>query len=449
MSRPDKLIGLYLPALLLELALFMNIFALQQLALAKGAGVDDLGLMLSLFVLAYTLSAFGFGRLADRAWLRAPLVVAASVLMAAGFASGLLLDSVAEYTASLAVLGVFSAMYWPALQAEIGEAATAGAAVGAEERLSRDIGGYNVAWSIGKGNGIFLLVPIYERSTEAPLWIAAACAALAGVCSLAGLLRRESARPAPGSQAQGAGPRPHPGPTKRAFLALGLTANFAVWGVNSLLVALFPALGKELGLSETLQSACLGTVVIGQVAAFYVLGSWRGWLYRAWPLLAIEGALALACAAFASLDRALFVPAAFVFGVALAQAYAASLYYSLDYDERHGSRTGTHETVLGGGAFVLPLLGGEVGARLGDVRAPYAFAAAVALAALAAQALLLVRARTRYEGLVGVGIGSAVPAGKSVSGGGAGAVLCAGAGAGAGAAAAGEEEPVTRAEPRT
>ncbi len=54
MSRPDKLIGLYLPALLLELALFMNIFALEQLALAKGAGVDDLGLMLSLFVLAYT-----------------------------------------------------------------------------------------------------------------------------------------------------------------------------------------------------------------------------------------------------------------------------------------------------------------------------------------------------------------------------------------------------------
>jgi MFS family permease len=90
-------------------------------------------------------------------------------------------------------------------------------------------------------------------------------------------------------------------------------------------------------------------------------------------------------------------PEVFALGFALAGAcagvtYVSSLIYSLQGRAAgRGARCGIHETVLGSGVLLGPLLGGLVASRV-DLRSPFVLAATVFL--LVAVADLLVWRRT-------------------------------------------------------
>ena len=106
-------------------------------------------------------------------------------------------------------------------------------------------------------------------------------------------------------------------------------------------------------------------------------------------------ALPLACAGLLGLVWARGIvwalPAALMIGGAQAITYAASVYYSLDYDERRGLRTGIHEAVLAAGGC-LPILGGWLADRSGEDLASLWLMVAIGGALSLGVVLLLARA---------------------------------------------------------
>lgn len=392
MRRP--LIAVYLPAALCEVALFLDWFAVQHLAKGWGADARTLGRFVAVLTFAYVGGSFVFGRLADRAARRDRLIVASGLALALSFTSGLLIESIRGCYLQLAAVGLATAMFWPAIQAKLGAEARPG-------DLHRDLGGFNIAWTAGR-LALLPAGPIFQASARACFWIAGAAGTLAWGGAWAGVRGGGAAaesRDAPETSRLGS-------LLRKPYLFLGLSANFLVWGVSSLILGLFPDLGYALGLDPTRQGACLGALVLGQLAGFAVLRHRRDWTYRAGPVLALEGALGLAAVALATVERwPLLLPALFAAGAATAVAFASSIFYSLDYgDGRPGYRAGIHEGVLGLGAFLVPLAGGEIAGALGaGPRPPYVFAAALVAVGMLVQGWIFARLSRRAREGTGLG----------------------------------------------
>lgn len=392
-SKAGVWVAFYFPAALIDLALYANLFALQQRAMERGAGPAGLARLVATYIGVYVLSSLVVGRLRARG----PLLAATSAALAGLFALGTATGALWQFQATLGAIGVFSAVFWTSTQARLGEEAG--------PNLGGAIGGFNLAWSAGKALGLFSAGPLYQWDARAPFVLAAACAAGACACnSIAEFwnhrtrrIRRNDERALSASSASSAVTLVVPQARKRRFLIAALTANFLGYGVNAMAIALVPDLGRTIGLSPALQSACLAVTVGGQLAGFALLGRSRAWTYRAAPLVGVELVFAAAGATLALAPSwPLLLPGLFVFGAAQSITYASSLFYSLDYDERRQMRAGIHEAMLGVGGFAIPLLGGALAARPGGIRDPYWLAAGmVATAAVAhAAALGLSRLRT-------------------------------------------------------
>ncbi|HZU98812.1 MAG TPA: hypothetical protein VFF73_19050, partial [Planctomycetota bacterium] len=167
---------------------------------------------------------------------------------------------------------------------------------------------------------------------------------------------------------------------KRGFLVAALFTNFALWGLGNTVIALVPVLGAELSMGESLQGALLFGLVGAQSGIFVVLGERKDLTYKAIPLIGVSVLGALAALA---LDLAPNIPIAVVASLGVGAlggaAYAFSIFYSLDYDERRGLRMSVNEAVLGLGGM-LPLAGSRLAHVASAPRLPYLFAGGVCVA---------------------------------------------------------------------
>jgi MFS family permease len=68
--------------------------------------------------------------------------------------------------------------------------------------------------------------------------------------------------------------------------------------------------------------------------------------------------------------------------------YYSSLYYAVHLLKKKGKGSGLHESILGGGAVLGPILGG-VAAQYAGLRAPYALCIAVLVTAFGVELVLL------------------------------------------------------------
>jgi MFS family permease len=129
--------------------------------------------------------------------------------------------------------------------------------------------------------------------------------------------------------------------------------------MGATLVYMYPALLRSVGRPEAHHGWVLGTVYLAQTAGFVLFGRFAGWRYRFAP---VAGWMAAGAAALLVIGLgfplAAAVPAAAVLGLALGQAYAASVYYSVHSAESRGARAGIHEAVIGAADFGIPMLGG-------------------------------------------------------------------------------------------
>ncbi len=362
-----------LPALLVDLAIYLVNFTLQHVLadrLGTSAAVEmPLALFSAVYTTTYVAGTLSLGPFADRPGWRRPcmtLGLLAIALVPFAMVAGALDLGLWVFYAAMGVLGLGSALFWPAQQARIGDRST-------PEQLPGALFRFNVGWTAGKALGLGVAGALY-RSADGPAHPSyALVAAIAAALIALGLTALDRAPEVP----RGAAPSVSQQRRKRDFLVAALAVNFALWGLGTTVIALIPKLGAELGLAERAQGFLLAGLVFAQSLVFIVLGDRKGWTYQALlvvlvPLLGVAAGVALAVAG----SPLWAVPAALATGALGGAAYAFSIFYSLDYDERRGLRMSINEAVLGLGG-VLPVAGGAIASASGWARAPYAFAAAV------------------------------------------------------------------------
>ena len=139
----------------------------------------------------------------------------------------------------------------------------------------------------------------------------------------------------------------------------------------------------------------LAGVYLFQTLTFASLGAWKGWHFRAWPLLAAQAVSLLALIVLGRLHSLPLIWAtAPAIGLGLGFSYSSSIFYSLYRQDDPGRSTGAHEALLGTGTFVLPLAGGWAAQLSGSLLAPYALCAIALASAMGAEWWLSARGGT-------------------------------------------------------
>jgi MFS family permease len=365
-----------LAACLADCSTYLVFTAVPLRVIAQGGGALILGLLPAVTAGVYVLAAWRFGDLADR-WSRPAMVRSGAGLMAATALAVLAVPSLAALFAVLAVGAIGRALFWPAIQAEIG-------ARGSAHTLSRRTGWFNVSWSGGKMIGFFVAGHLAQAFGTAPP-LAIACV-LAGAIPFLALDRgREGATVAGGVEETDA----HPASVRRRFRACAWIANLVGYGVAATLNYHFPQRLLALSFREGDIGNFLGLMGLTQTASFAFLAWRHGWEYRPGRILLplLLGMISVGALAFLE-NRLAILACAPGIGFALGVAYSASLYHSLHRESVPGRNAGIHESLLGSGVLVIPLVGGAMADRHG-LAAPYLVGAASLAVALATGAVLL------------------------------------------------------------
>jgi MFS family permease len=360
-------------AFVADWAFYLVFTSVPLRAIELGAGPLILGLLPALSSTVYILASLNFGRLSDRGG-RMRMARLGAIAMALGAVLLRGAPGLPYLFLFLPLVSVGGGLFWPAIQAELGDR---GPASGLVHRM----GLFNVAWSSGKMLGFWTaghLAQAYGASS--PLLIAALFEVIV-------LFSIPSDRPA-AAAAGDVAPEEAPHEALRArYRLISRLANLVAFGVGATLNYQFPKRLFGIGLNAGDLGNFLGLVGLWQTVAFALLGWRRGWEWRPSFLIAtlVAGMVSVGLLAWAR-GEALILACAPGIGIATGMAYSASLYHSLHASEGRGRNTGIHEALLGSGAFFLPLVGGALAHATG-LGAPYILcAAAFAVVAIMAVA---------------------------------------------------------------
>jgi MFS family permease len=187
-------------------------------------------------------------------------------------------------------------------------------------------------------------------------------------------------------------------PWHRRFLFAAWVANFASWFIMGNARFQFPKLARELNLSPHLIGLVLGFLGLALFSGFFLLRRTDRWFFvRNFLLSAQVLALAGVLLITVSNDAVLFALAFVMIGLSCSVTYYSSLYYAVHLLKKKGKGSGLHESILGGGAVLGPILGG-VAAQYAGLRAPYVLCMGVLVAAFATVLALLKKADSRASG---------------------------------------------------
>lgn len=313
---------------------------------------------------------------------RRPLIIAAPLI----FLTTCILMTQVSAVSTILALSVFNGLalsiYWPSLQAWIADHPSGSGQKG----LARDIGTFNLSWTAATLAGPILSGFLYSLYPRLPFVAGAATALLLFLLVFTsvheGRTRVEAQTPSTDAETS---------TRRRGFLYAAWVANFASWFVMGNTRYQFPKLARELDIASHTIGLLLGFVGFALFLGFFCLRRTDRWLFSRGYLL---GAQLLAVAGISLIgftsQPVLFAFAFAMFGFSCSVTYYSSLYYAVQLLKKKGRGTGLHESILGGGAVLGPILGG-VAAQYAGLRAPYLLCLAVLLAALGAQAVLMKR----------------------------------------------------------
>lgn len=249
------------------------------------------------------------------------------------------------------MMGVFIAFtgpFWPSLEAAL---------LHAPSRLStpQRLGLYNLTWAFTSSAGFFTCGWIITHGLDAVIWLPAVV--MFSMIVFFVLPRRAAAEGAETPVAHDANAGLD-GATKRRFAHLHWLGNSQAYFVMTAFSALLPFIAQRLELDARGVIWLTCALYFSRALSFVVLTRWEGWHYRAaWSHACI--ALTPACGAVLLLapSVAAVLAACVVFGAVLGLAYSGSLYYSMNVGDNKGEHGGLHESIIGGGILLGPLVG--------------------------------------------------------------------------------------------
>jgi len=334
-----------------------------------------------LFGIFYTFLTPLFGRMCDRTGSK-KLVFIAALLSAAACLVLPSLRSIFLLFAFVSFYGVCAAVFWPCIEVWI--------AKNSKGNVLRAVGLFSVSWCAGISVGTLASGMVSAVSLTYPPYIGAAFCALAAVfTSMAkedkavstyqrvnvseskdDSLNHETSKP----QNLETNNQTTSKPTNKltnVFLKIAWMSNFMVWFVVGAIRFLFPKLAVDIGITPEILGFMLFTITASQAVTSYILCCSSWWHYKIAFLLAIEAAIAAGSLIFIfSSNNVLFFIGFALAGIGAGVAYFSSLYYSLNDASSKGSGTGIHESIVGSGSLLGPLIAGIL-AQNYTLRAPY------------------------------------------------------------------------------
>jgi MFS family permease len=400
--RRTDLGRLFAAAFAADLATYLIYTAIPYKALRLGAGPLALGLVAAGATGAYALLVAISGRFSDRA-PREALARAACIGIIIACIGLTLARGVPRILALVPLVGGSLAFFWPCVQAAIADRSQS-------HELERNLGRFNLAWSVGKGSGFLcggLLLSAFGPEsvlTAASILLFVIFWVLPGAPGTAQTLHAPAARAAKAGETTQR-PEEHPRVEAEPALApldpalevqtarfrrLAWIANGSAYGVAATLIYHYPRLVDAHGWSPRIFGLILGGMYWTETAAFFVLMRHASaWRFRRAPLFVPQLLLAAGVIALPWATGVRLAVTAIVFGFGLATCYSASIYYSLHGAAERGRNAGIHELLIGIGSMTVPLAGGLLAHYMALEWAPYATAGGVVLLSLIAQEVSL------------------------------------------------------------
>ena len=356
----------------MDLAFNIYYLAAPLLLIQLKANPVELGLVGTITSLVHMAMSHFMGHLSDRLGRRR-LIIAAPVIFAASCLLVTLTGRVGVILALSALNGFAISIYWPSLEAWVADRQT-----GSE--LARNIGSFNLSWTAATLIGPVLSGFLYDLYPRLTFLFAAAVALMLFILIYTSLQDTElhsikSVEPTDGEA-----------PTARKDLLYAVwVANFASWFLIGNVRYQFPKLARELGLPPYVIGLLLGCVGFSLFSGFFILRGTRLWHFKRRYLFGAQLLAALGLVfLFLSGEPVLFALAFLMIGLSCSVTYYSSLYYTVHLLEKKGKGTGLHESILGIGAVLGPILGGIAAQYIG-LRAPYLLCFAVLFAAVVAE----------------------------------------------------------------
>lgn len=397
-ALPRTLRGFFLSAACMDGGFFLIMVAMPFKVLALGGGAVALGLVPAIGAVAYILFAPLAGHWSDRT-SRTLLCLVGGLVLVLCAALAWLVKRLDLLLALQVLMGVGKALYWPPVQATLGDLSPG-------QRRGPVLGRFNLSWSTGKTLGFVAGGVLVACCGYLVTYAAGAAAVVAAFLLLprGERLARAHAAVAAGSAPAGAGPqraaasgRPAAGddagdvdPLRlRTFRTMAWLANTAAYGAFGILTHHLPQWFTSQGWDPGRYGWYQGAILASQTVVFVLLAgrlrlAWSAW--RLWaPQLAATAAVLVVPVAPGFVPLLLTAP---LIGLGCGVAYHASIFYSLAAPGTRGRYAGIHEGLIGAGGFLPPLVAGLlVGAGLG-LAAPYALAAALLAGAVLLQMAL-------------------------------------------------------------
>ncbi len=365
---------LYLSALFMDMCLGVVTLAVPLLALSFGASVVQLGFLGMLSSICYAVTCAFTGRLVDRFGPKL-LAVSSCFVLSIIYIAVTRIDQLYHMYIFFAMSGITFAFFWPPMENWVAEGKN-------YEEILKSIGIYNMAWSIGLLLGPLTGGFLFEKGVMAPFYFAAAIAGGLGI--FLAFVSRSSTPEAEMKTLNGS----YLLREDNRYLMAGWMSNFISWFILGNIRNIFPKLAISTGISAGTLGMLISTVGLAQIFSFYFIRRWEGWHYRIFPLLIFQGMAAVGML-FIYFGRSPIVLAfgMAAIGVSNGMTYYSSIFYSLHRDSKRGLASGLHETILGTGGVLGPLLGGFVASY--NIRWPYLMCLVLVAAGIVAESLIV------------------------------------------------------------
>ncbi len=324
----------------------------------------ELGLVGTITSSVHMAMANFMGSLSDRLGRRR-LIIIAPVFFATSCLAMIIAKEVNVILALSALNGLCLSLYWPSLQAWIADLQTG-------TGLAHDLGSFNMSWTAAHLVGPIFSGFLYSLHPRLPFFIAAAIASTLFFLTRAFVQDKKL----PSTEIPEIADA-EPSSCRMKFLYAVWVANFISFFIIGNARYQFPKLARGMDIAPHVIGLLMACIGFSQFIGFFILRGSDHWHFRRFPLLGAQllAGTGLLLVAISS-EQTLFALALILIGISSSVTYYSSIYYVVQLIKKKGRGTGIHESIVGSGALLGPILGG-IAAQYAGLRTPYLLCLAV------------------------------------------------------------------------